>query len=75
MMIMKCQGVCHPVGVALYPHPGRGQQDRDQECAAAQPPGQVLPDEDDDAQVGTDNISISDLFVLNLPLLSFQISE
>ena len=43
------------MGVALHPHPGRGQQDCDQECAAAEPQGEVLPDEDDDAQVGTDN--------------------
>ena len=39
------------MGVALHPHPGRGQQDCDQECAAAEPQGEVLPDEDDDAQV------------------------
>ena len=51
MMIMT--GVRHPVGVALHPHPGRGEQDRDQECPAAQPPGQVLPHEDDDAQVSS----------------------
>ena len=56
MMMMIMQGVRHPLGVALYPHPGRSQQDRDQECAAAQSPGQVLPDEDDDAQVSSDNV-------------------
>ena len=46
-----CAGVRHPVGVALSPHPGRPQQDRHQEHPAALTQGEVLPHEDDDAQV------------------------
>ena len=60
-------GVRHPVGVALHPHPGRGEQDRDQECPAAQPPGQVLPHEDDDAQVSS--IGRPNLIIRNHELL------
>ena len=46
-----CAGVRYPVGVALSPHPGRPQQDRHQEHPAALTQGEVLPHEDDDAQV------------------------
>ena len=40
------------MGVALSPHPGRPQQDRHPQHPAAVPQGEVLPHEDDDAQVG-----------------------
>ena len=39
------------MGVALHPDPGWGQQDRDPQRAAPQPPGEILSHEDDDAQV------------------------
>ena len=44
-------GVRHPLGLALRPHPGGHQQDRDQEHPADVQQSEILLDEDDDAQV------------------------
>ena len=44
-------GVRHPLGLALRPHSGRHQQNRHQEHPADVQQSEILPDEDDDAQV------------------------